>query len=139
MENLDMEEQRECIQGQGGRERGREGRIVVLHSSRNVDTPRFVEAMKGKHVVEVECGSSHSACILDNGALYTWGKGRYGRLGHNDYETQYKPKQVKTIKLPKLSEGGGGVRGMCIMYSSLIKTGVTTIECGCMCIVCVSV
>ena len=55
--------------------------------------------MKGKHVVDVECGSSHSACILDNGALYTWGKGRYGRLGHNDYETQYKPKQVKRYTL----------------------------------------
>lgn len=51
--------------------------------------------MKGKNVVEIECGSSHSACILDDGSLYTWGKGRYGRLGHNDYETLYKPKQVK--------------------------------------------
>ena len=64
----------------------------------NVDTPRFVDAMKGKRVVDAECGSSHSACILDDGSLYTWGKGRYGRLGHNDYETQYKPKQVRETK-----------------------------------------
>ena len=65
---------------------------VLSHS--NVDTPRFVEAMKGKCVVEIGCGSSHSACILDDGSLYTWGKGRYGRLGHNDHEPHYKPKQV---------------------------------------------
>ncbi len=61
---------------------------------RNVDTPQLVETLKGKFVIDVACGSSHSACITDDGNLYTWGKGRYGRLGHNDHETQYKPKQV---------------------------------------------
>ena len=54
--------------------------------------------------MEIGCGSSHSACILEDGALYTWGKGRYGRLGHNDHEPHYKPKQVR--------EGGGGGSGV---------------------------
>ena len=67
-----------------------------------MDTPHLVEALKGKIVVDVACGSSHSACILDDGSMYTWGKGRYGRLGHNDHETQFKPKQVF-----------GGVCGRC--------------------------
>ncbi len=48
------------------------------------------------------CGASHSGCILDDGSLYTWGKGRYGRLGHNDHEPQYRPKQVSFhVKLVK--------------------------------------
>ena len=59
-----------------------------------MDTPQLVESLKGKKVVDAACGSSHSACILDDGSLYTWGKGRYGRLGHNDHDPQYKPKQV---------------------------------------------
>lgn len=59
-----------------------------------MDTPRLIESLRGKKVVDAACGSSHSACILDNGSLYTWGKGRYGRLGHNDFESQMKPKQV---------------------------------------------
>lgn len=59
-----------------------------------MDTPQLVEALKGKVVVDVACGSSHSACTLDDGSMYTWGKGRYGRLGHNDHDTQLKPKQV---------------------------------------------
>ena len=59
-----------------------------------MDTPQLVESLKGKKVVDAACGSSHSACILDDGTLYTWGKGRYGRLGHNDHDPQYKPKQV---------------------------------------------
>lgn len=61
---------------------------------RNVDVPHLVESLRDKFVIDAVCGSSHSACIMDDGSLYTWGKGRYGRLGHNDHETQYKPKQV---------------------------------------------
>ena len=61
---------------------------------RNMDVPHLVEALRGKVVDDAACGSSHSACILDDGSLYTWGKGRYGRLGHNDHESQSKPKQV---------------------------------------------
>ena len=64
-----------------------------------MDTPQLVESLKGKHVIDAACGSSHSACILDDGSLYTWGKGRYGRLGHNDHDPQYKPKQVRLVCL----------------------------------------
>ena len=60
-----------------------------------MDVPHLVESLKGKMVVDVACGSSHSACITEDGALYTWGKGRYGRLGHNEHETIHKPKQVR--------------------------------------------
>lgn len=31
------------------------------------------------------------------GELYTWGKGRYGRLGHGDSEDQMKPKLVEAL------------------------------------------
>ena len=60
-----------------------------------MDTPHLVDSLKGKRVVDVACGSSHSACVLEDGSLYTWGKGRYGRLGHGDHEPQHKPKQVR--------------------------------------------
>ena len=68
--------------------------VFVAMFCRNMDVPHLVEALRGKMVVDAACGSSHSACILDDGSLYTWGKGRYGRLGHNDHENQSKPKQV---------------------------------------------
>ena len=31
------------------------------------------------------------------GELYTWGKGRYGRLGHGDSDDQLKPKLVEAL------------------------------------------
>ena len=41
----------------------------------------MIETLLGKNVLDVACGGSHSAAIAAGGELYTWGKGRYGRLG----------------------------------------------------------
>ena len=62
--------------------------------SRNCDKPRLIEALRSKRVRDIACGSSHSAAIISNGDLYTWGLGEYGRLGHGDNTTQLRPKQV---------------------------------------------
>jgi alpha-tubulin suppressor-like RCC1 family protein len=35
--------------------------------------------------------------IVIVGELYTWGKGRYGRLGHGDSDDQLKPKLVEAL------------------------------------------
>jgi E3 ubiquitin-protein ligase HERC2 len=48
-------------------------------------------------VVDVACGGAHSAAITASGELYTWGKGRYGRLGHGDSDDQLKPKLVEAL------------------------------------------
>ena len=53
---------------------------VSLCSSR--DAPVQVQALVSVKVVMIAAGESHSAAITDKGALYTWGRGNYGRLGH---------------------------------------------------------
>ena len=52
----------------------------LLYSSR--DAPALVQGLSSVKVVAVAAGESHSAAITDKGALYTWGRGNYGRLGH---------------------------------------------------------
>ena len=53
---------------------------------RCVDQPTLVAALSGKNVVYVACGNAYSAAITEEGALYTWGKGSCGRLGHGKGE-----------------------------------------------------
>ena len=55
--------------------------IMYVFIYRSLERPRVIETLLGKQVVNVACGGSHSAAITNTGELYTWGKGRYGRLG----------------------------------------------------------
>ena len=59
---------------------GRNGR---LGHGTTVDSmlPVYVAAFKGKKVIQVACGWSHSMCIASDGYAYAWGKGSDGQLG----------------------------------------------------------
>ena len=46
--------------------------------------PTLVDGLTDKNVVCVVAGGEHSAAVTEDGALYTWGKGSYGRLGHGE-------------------------------------------------------
>ena len=68
------------------------------HGNKNsCDRPRVVDALRGRDIISVSCGGAHSAAITATGELFTWGKGRYGRLGHGDSEDQLKPKIVEAL------------------------------------------
>jgi len=70
--------------------------VLLCYLQRNCEKPRLIEALRSKRVRDIACGSSHSAAIISNGDLYTWGLGEYGRLGHGDNSTQLRPKQVSS-------------------------------------------
>ncbi|CAB0009589.1 unnamed protein product [Nesidiocoris tenuis] len=81
------------------------------------DRPCIIESLRGKNVVDIACGGAHSAAITANGELYTWGKGRYGRLGHGDSENQLKPKLVEALlgyHVFDVACGSGDAQTLCI-------------------------
>lgn len=57
-----------------------------------------MQSLSDKYIIDIACGGFHSAAISRHGHLYTWGKGRYGRLGHGDYEDYLYPKLVSYLK-----------------------------------------
>ncbi|KAL3879973.1 hypothetical protein ACJMK2_032247, partial [Sinanodonta woodiana] len=95
---------------------GEDGKLG--HGNRSpCDRPRVIESLRGKEVVSVAAGGAHSACITSNGELYTWGKGRYGRLGHGDSEDQPRPKLVEPLKGYRVIDvacGSGDAQTLCI-------------------------
>ncbi|ERE75739.1 putative E3 ubiquitin-protein ligase HERC1-like protein [Cricetulus griseus] len=48
-------------------------------------------------VVCVSAGYRHSAAVTEDGELYTWGEGDFGRLGHGDSNSRNIPTLVKDI------------------------------------------
>ena len=60
--------------------------------------PRPVEAIQGP-VRSVAAGyDCHSLAITSSGALYTWGAGAHGRLGHGDEEDRLLPKRMHGLQ-----------------------------------------
>ena len=47
-----------------------------------------------RKINQVACGFRHTACITDDGCLWTWGEGRNGQLGHDDFKDQLVPRKV---------------------------------------------
>ncbi|XP_049844846.1 E3 ubiquitin-protein ligase HERC2 [Schistocerca gregaria] len=88
------------------------------HGNRSsCDRPRVVEALRGKEIVDIACGGAHSAAITSRREVYTWGKGRYGRLGHGDSEDQLKPKLVESLvgyNVTDIACGSGDAQTLCI-------------------------
>ena len=43
----------------------------------------------------VSCGGNHTAVVMNNGDLYTWGDGQYGATGLNSSQNTFAPIRVQ--------------------------------------------
>ena len=59
--------------------------------------PKKVEALAGQRVVAVSAAINHSVAITADGAVWSWGDGAYGKLGHGDGQSQLLPKKVEAF------------------------------------------
>ncbi|CAM9820772.1 unnamed protein product [Chrysoparadoxa australica] len=76
--------------------RGEDGQLG-LGDTEDQDAPVLVEALQGKPVVSIACGSGHTLVTLEDGVIYTWGRGDDGRLGHGDQGWKYVPRAVQAL------------------------------------------
>lgn len=49
-------------------------------------------------IIQIECGSYHSAFVDVNGLLYSCGKGQYGQLGTGAYQNELLPTLVQSLR-----------------------------------------
>lgn len=61
-----------------------------------------IESLAGLGVMKVECGSQFSVALTRSGAVYTWGKGDYHRLGHGSVDHVRRPKKVASLQGKKI-------------------------------------
>ncbi|XP_037935505.1 probable E3 ubiquitin-protein ligase HERC2 [Teleopsis dalmanni] len=95
---------------------GEDGKLG--HGSRmSYDRPKLIDELSGCGIIDIACGSAHSAAITSVGHVMTWGKGRYGRLGHGDSEDQLRPKIVEALvgyRAVDIACGSGDAQTLCI-------------------------
>jgi alpha-tubulin suppressor-like RCC1 family protein len=60
--------------------------------------PRPIQALATCQVVTLAAGGAFSMCVTADKKLFTWGKGDYGQLGHQDFEDQKIPRIVSKLR-----------------------------------------
>lgn len=76
------------------------------HSTQKI--PKLVKGpLVGKVVKCVSAGYRHSAAVTEDGELYTWGDGEFGRLGHDYTSSKNFPTKVQSIESVGLVACGG--------------------------------
>lgn len=66
---------------------------------RNVGAPPTqLPSMEGIRIVNINHGGAFCAAVSAAGAVYTWGLGTKGQLGHGDKESMYEPNVVRGLE-----------------------------------------
>ena len=75
-----------------------------------LNTPtRLPTPLGGERAVSVSAGAVHSLAITADGAVWSWGSGGSGRLGHGDEQSQPLPRKVEAFagqRVVAVSAGG---------------------------------
>jgi alpha-tubulin suppressor-like RCC1 family protein len=101
---------------------GRYGELGYGNNTEDQFVPKKVESISLR-VLQISCGASHTACILEDGTLWTFGNGQFGRLGHgNNTENQFVPKKVESISLRILQVSCGASHTACILEDGTLWT-----------------
>ncbi|CAM6124002.1 unnamed protein product [Calypogeia fissa] len=66
-------------------------------SKEDVTVPLLLGTLWGLGIVQIACGEYHSAALSSDGQVFTWGRGKYGQLGHGSIESEFQPVAVKAL------------------------------------------
>ncbi|ELR12866.1 ADPribosylation factor subfamily protein [Acanthamoeba castellanii str. Neff] len=80
-------------------------------NTEQVKAPTLVPGLS--HVRRVACGDNHSLCVTSDGALYSFGQGKHGQLGHGTRLDCCTPTRVEALlDVPVVQVAGGGGLGV---------------------------
>ena len=60
--------------------------------------PKVVDALQGVGVCQLAAGPKHSMVRTEDGRVFTFGRGSFGKLGHGDQQDQLVPKVVDALQ-----------------------------------------
>ncbi|MCO5551230.1 hypothetical protein L7F22_004729 [Adiantum nelumboides] len=66
-------------------------------NTESCSAPTFVNGLWGFGIVQIACGENHSVALSIDGQVFSWGRGKYGQLGHGSLNNEMSPLQVKAL------------------------------------------
>ncbi|KAF1787776.1 Regulator of chromosome condensation 1/beta-lactamase-inhibitor protein II [Phytophthora cactorum] len=134
------------MQSPHGRATGKQGRLHVGDKENGVsghgDTeghqylPCPVEELRGKSIVQISACGFHTAALSEFGEVFTFGEGKFGRLGHNSERNQPVARFVEALAGKRVKQHGQLGHGDKVnktvptRVESLVEKLVVQITCG---------
>ncbi|KAM4734623.1 putative E3 ubiquitin-protein ligase HERC3 [Anableps anableps] len=87
-----------------------------LGDTEDRNTPASVNYLNMKKAVHISCGQEHTVVLTMDGAVFTFGSGRYGQLGHNSFQDELRPRLVAELWGTKVTKTA------CGRYHTLVLT-----------------
>lgn len=94
---------------------GHHSSLLGILSSSSEFTPRLIKSLEGHKVKTVAAGLLHSACIDENGSVFTFGERSFDKLGFGKVNDATSPSMVG--KLPNCEEIACGGYHTCVTTS----------------------
>ncbi|CAB1455246.1 unnamed protein product [Pleuronectes platessa] len=107
--------------GWGRNDRGQLG----LGDTTDRQTPAAVKGLNMKGTVHISCGKDHTATLTKGGAVFTFGSGQFGQLGHNSFSDQLRPRLVAELLGAKVTEIA------CGLHHTLVSSAKKVYSFGC--------
>jgi E3 ubiquitin-protein ligase HERC2 len=77
---------------------GSNGQLGISEECISKDFPTRIPTLIERQITVASCGTTYSAVITSNGELFTFGQGRFGKLGHGNSEDKQLPTLVSALK-----------------------------------------
>lgn len=74
---------------------GEYGKLGLGDTANRTSPARLAaHAFGGLQVLQAACGDNHTLAVTEEGGLWSWGAGGYGRLGHGNHNHAHVPSRV---------------------------------------------
>lgn len=63
----------------------------------SISTPHMIQSLQGIPFAQISVGGAHSFALTVSGAVFGWGRNKFGQLGLNDTNGRSWPKQEPVL------------------------------------------
>uniref|UniRef100_A0A8D0G975 HECT-type E3 ubiquitin transferase n=1 Tax=Sphenodon punctatus TaxID=8508 RepID=A0A8D0G975_SPHPU len=78
------------------------GQLGLGYEYKRQTSPQMIKSLLGLPFAQITAGGAHSFSLTLSGAIFGWGRNKFGQLGLNDENDRYVPNLLKSLRSQKI-------------------------------------
>ncbi|KAK9541806.1 hypothetical protein VZT92_001826 [Zoarces viviparus] len=76
----------------------RYGQLGLGMNGKSISAPQMIQSLQGIPFAQISAGGAHSFALTLSGAVFGWGRNKFGQLGLNDCNDRFFPTLLKSLR-----------------------------------------